>query len=155
MLTWHHRQTCDENENGDNLKCNWELPIELELNWVRYVHRTYSPPNLSIAIVDESHSEPDPVGNNDSKNIQGKFTSDEGTPRRMCSNLRRPYWYNGIEATSTNAVDDSSTTHPDDIKMRNDYTLGVEAMIVPCYVLCWSLQCSTNKDPSCGLKVNI
>ena len=122
---------------------------------MRYVHRTYSPPNLSIAIVDESHSEPDPVGNNDSKNIQGKFTSDKGTPRRMCGNLRRPYRYDSIETTSANTIDDPSTTHPSNIEIGNDDTLDTETLTVPGYVLCRSLQCSANEDPNRGLKVNI
>ena len=73
---------------------------------------TYPPPNLCVAVTDESQSELQPIRYDDTKDIESKFASDERSPRCMRRDFRGPNRDNGVEATSTYAVDHACTAHP-------------------------------------------
>ena len=73
---------------------------------------THPPANLGVTITNKAQAKLHPIRDNHSEDVQRELARDEGTSRRVCCDLSRPYWYYGVQTASANTVDDTRAEHP-------------------------------------------
>ena len=61
----------------------------------------------------------DPVGNNDTEDVQREFDGDKLAPGLMLSRLRCPNWNDGVEHSCSPSVDKTGADHPNVVLSRS------------------------------------